>query len=96
MISVYYKGRKTALAGLLSCSGGLISVLLFYLVLALIGEYDEVYGTFIWSFTVAGETFSIWQEYALFFCLPISLLGFFIGNRFGPAYRHPTARTSAA
>jgi SSS family solute:Na+ symporter len=96
MISVYYKGRKTALAGLLSCSGGLISVLLFYLGLALIGEFNEVYGTFIWSFTIAGETFSIWQEYALFFCLPISLLGFLIGNRFGPAYKHPGVRMSAS
>jgi Na+/proline symporter len=74
MVGVFYKGRKTALAGLLSCSTGLISVLAFYVVIAQMGEYDDVYGTYIWSFTFAGDNFSIWQEYSLFFCLPLSAI----------------------
>jgi SSS family solute:Na+ symporter len=86
MVSIFYKGRKTSLGGLLSCSTGLISVLIFYIGIAQVGVYDEVYGTYIWTFTVAGETFSIWQEYSLFFCLPISTLGFLIGNQFGDDY----------
>ena len=95
MISIYYKGRKTALAGLLSCGAGLTSVLLFYIGLAHIGEYNEVYGTYIWSFSIGGQTFSIWQEYSLFFCLPISLLGFLVGNQFGPAYIDPTSKETS-
>ena len=86
MVSIFYKGCKTALAGLLSCGTGLISVLVFYVVIAQMGEYDDVYGTYIWSFTFAGGTFSIWQEYSLFFCLPLSALGFLIGNQFGADY----------
>lgn len=96
MISIFYKGRKTALAGLLSCSGGLISVLIFYIGLAQIGEYNEVYGTYIWSFMIGCESFSVWQEYALFFCLPISFLGFLIGNQFGPAFNGAATRVSAS
>ena len=86
MASIFYKGRKTALAGLLSCGTGLISVIVFYIGLAQVGDFNDVYGTYIWSFTIAGETFSIWQEYSLFFCLPLSALGFLIGNQFGPDY----------
>ncbi len=92
MISMFYKGRKTSMAGLSSCAGGLISVLVFYFGLAQIGVYNEVYGTFIWSFTFASESFSIWREYALFYCLPISLVGFLVGNRFGPTFIDPARK----
>ena len=83
LMALFYQGKKTALAGLLSCSMGLVSVLTFYIGLSRIGDYNEVWGTYIWTFTLADNTYSIWQEYSLFFCLPISLLGFFIGNIFG-------------
>ncbi|MEC9415946.1 MAG: sodium:solute symporter family protein [Pseudomonadota bacterium] len=83
LMALFYQGKKTSLAGLLSCSVGLFSVLTFYIGLAQIGDYNELWGTYIWSFSIGHYTFSIWQEYALFFCLPLSLLGFFVGNLFG-------------
>jgi hypothetical protein len=82
-MALFHRGRKTVLAGLLSCGAGLASVLIFYISMSQIGDYNELWGTYIFSFSVGGYEFSIWQEYALFFCLPISLLGFFIGNIFG-------------
>ncbi len=42
-----------------------------------------MYGTYIWTFTLGGESFELWQEYALYFSLPASLVGFLIGNRIG-------------
>ena len=87
MMGLFYKDRKTALAGILSCSTGLASVVAFYIGLAQIGVYNEVYGTFIWSVSIAGFTFDIWQEYALFYCLPISFIGFLIGNQMGRNYK---------
>jgi Na+(H+)/acetate symporter ActP len=83
LMALFYRGRKTAAAGLISCTAGLISVLTFYIGLAQIGDYNEVWGTYILTFSIGEYSFSIWQEYALFFCLPISLIGFFIGNYFG-------------
>ena len=83
LMALFYRGKKTASAGLFSCTAGLISVLTFYIILAQIGDYNEVWGTYILTFSIGDYSFSIWQEYALFFCLPISLIGFFIGNFFG-------------
>jgi SSS family solute:Na+ symporter len=80
---LYWKGRKAPLAGLLSATAGLLSVIVFYLGLSLLGTENETWGTYIWSFSIGGETFSVWQEYALFFTLPMSLLGFIVGNLFG-------------
>ncbi len=48
-----------------------------------LGVADEAYGTYIWTFTLGGESFELWQEYALYFSLPASLVGFLIGNRIG-------------
>jgi SSS family solute:Na+ symporter len=81
--SLYWKGRKTPLAGVLSCSVGLVSVIAFYLGIQWLGTFDEVYGTYIWTFAFDGTTFSLWQEYALFFSLPMSLIGFILGNLLG-------------
>ncbi len=86
LMALFYRGRKTAAAGLISCTAGLISVLTFYIGLAQIGDYNEVWGTYILTFSIGEYSFSIWQEYALFFCLPISLIGFFIGNYFGESH----------
>ena len=86
MAALFYKGKKSVMAGLLSCSSGLISVLAFYLGLAWIGDYNETFGTYVWTFSLVGQSFSIWREYALFFCVSISLAGFVIGNRYYPSY----------
>jgi SSS family solute:Na+ symporter len=81
---LYWKGKPGPMAGLLSCVFGATAVIVYYFGLALIGEYDATWGTFIWSFDIGGETYSVWQEYALFFTLPISLMGFLIGQVYGP------------
>jgi SSS family solute:Na+ symporter len=96
LVSIYWKGKKTAMAGLLSSGSGLLSVIVFYLLIYYLGDYNELYGTFIWTFSIAGESFSIWQEYSLFFSLPVSVLGFLIGNTFGPDHRESLARELAA
>ena len=81
--ALYWKGRKTPLAGILSCSVGLASVLLYYLGIQWLGVANEVYGTYIWTFRVGDTSFSLWQEYALFFSLPMSLASFVLGNLVG-------------
>ena len=56
---------------------------------------NDIYGTYIWSFSIAGVSFDIWQEYALYFTLPMSFLGFFVGNLLGEDAR-PTPDTEAS
>ena len=88
-VALYWRGRKTAPAGLLSCLVGLASVILYYVGIQQLGAENEVYGTFIWTFSIGGTSFSLWQEYALFFSLPMSFVGFLIGNRFGSPVATP-------
>lgn len=83
MASLFWKGRKTPAAGICSFVFGMVSVALYYFGVAQLGVYDEVWGTYIWTFAWGGEEYSLWQEYSLFFSLPMSFLGFLIGNCFG-------------
>jgi hypothetical protein len=71
----------------LSCLFGLVSVIVYYLAIPMLGEPNNVYGSYIWSFQIGGVSFSLWQEYGLFFSLPISLVGFLVGNRIGEPHR---------
>jgi SSS family solute:Na+ symporter len=79
-MGLYWKGKRTPLAGILSCATGLASVVAYYLVVHRLGVEDSDYGTYIWTFELGGASVSLWQEYALFFTLPMSLLGFALGN----------------
>ena len=83
LISLYWKGRKTPLAGTLSCAVGLLGVFAYYIGIQQLGVENEVYGTYIWTFELFGTSFSLWQEYALFFTLPMSFIGFLVGNWLG-------------
>jgi SSS family solute:Na+ symporter len=89
--AIYWKGTKTAMAGLMSCVFGLASVALYYLGIQILGVENDIYGTYIWTFTLGETTVSLWQEYALFFSLPMSFVGFLIGNLFG----HPVEQANA-
>ena len=80
LMGLYWKGKRTPLAGVLSSAFGLGSVILYYIGVSRLGVEDELWGTYIWTFEVAGTEISLWQEYGLFFSLPLSLLGFVIGN----------------
>ncbi len=62
---------------------GLVSMIVFYLWLARVGTYNEIYTTYIWPVSIGSDTFTIWREYALYFSLPMSLVGFVIGTLFG-------------
>jgi hypothetical protein len=74
----------------------MISAVAYYALLHLAGAYSEEYGTFIWNFTVGGSGVSLWQEYALFFSLPMSLAGFVLGNLIGRSeHRAPGAGAAA-
>ncbi len=88
---LFYKGRKTKLAGLLACAFGFVGSITYYLSLYTLGSFDENYATYIWNFTIGGFEFSIWQEYALFFTLPFALAGFILGNLFGHSVQAPPA-----
>lgn len=86
---LFWKGKRTPAACNLSYVLGLLSVVAFYFGIGYLGDANDVYGTYIWEFSIAGMQFEIWQEYSLFFTLPVSILGFMIGNRFGENYVAP-------
>jgi SSS family solute:Na+ symporter len=79
-MGLYWKGKRTPLAGMMSCVFGLVSVIAYYVGVAWIGAENELWGTYIWTFSILGVPVSLWQEYGLFFSLPMSLLGFAVGN----------------
>jgi SSS family solute:Na+ symporter len=86
-LSLYWKGKKTAMSGVFSCLFGFMSVIAYYLAIPMLGEPNEVFGTHIWTFQIGDASFSLWQEYGLYFSLPISLLGFLIGNLIGEPHQ---------
>jgi len=88
-VCLFWKGKKTPTACLLSYGLGLLGVVVFYTTVKYFGDPNEIYGTYIWSFSVWGSDFEIWQEYSLFFTLPMSAIGFLIGNCFGRNYVPP-------
>ncbi|MFQ5877495.1 MAG: sodium:solute symporter [Acidobacteriota bacterium] len=94
MASLYWRGRKTRLAGLLSCAFGFVGAFIYYVVLYTFGARSEEHATFIWDFAVGGVELSLWREYALFFTLPLSLAGFILGNLLGRDVG-PAARVGA-
>jgi Na+(H+)/acetate symporter ActP len=83
LMSLFWKGRKTRAAGVLSFVFGMLSVILYYFGTSQLGVYDETWGTYIWTVDIGGTPYAFWQEYSLFFSLPMSFLGFLIGNFFG-------------
>jgi SSS family solute:Na+ symporter len=78
--ALFWPGRKAPAAGLLSSAAGLGSSIAYYAVVYAAGEYDETYATHIWKLDLAGLQLSLWREYAMLVALPLSLLGFAIGN----------------
>jgi SSS family solute:Na+ symporter len=94
-MGLFWKGRRTPLAGLMSCAFGFGSVIVYYVGISYLGVENELWGTYIWTFSVGGASISIWQEYALFFTLPTSLLGFAIGNALSSGDTIPPAETAS-
>jgi SSS family solute:Na+ symporter len=88
-VCLFWRGKKTPAACLLSYASGLLGVIAFYFTIKYLGVRNEIYGTYIWSFSLWGSDYEIWREYSLFFTLPVSALGFLIGNCFGNNYVPP-------
>jgi SSS family solute:Na+ symporter len=91
MAGLFWKRRKTKLAGLLGCASGFVGVVAYYLLIVFLGEPNEDYETYIWNFTLGDRPVSLWQEYALFFSLPLSFAGFLAGNLLGRKVQPPPA-----
>ncbi len=83
LMALFWEGKKVPLAGVLSSLFGLVSMIVYYVVVGLLGVENEIYGTYIWTVSLGGTTFDLWQEYALFFTLPASILGFVMGSVLG-------------
>jgi SSS family solute:Na+ symporter len=71
--------RPQPAAGYWSALGGLAGVIAFYGLLFSFGSYDPNEETYIWRIGTA----EIWQDYAALVALPISFVGYTLGNRFG-------------
>jgi SSS family solute:Na+ symporter len=93
MMSLFWKGRKTRAAGVMSFVFGMVSVALYYFGISQMGIYDETWGTYIWTVEIGEVSYEFWQEYSLFFSLPISFLGFLLGNLIGSPHT-PLAETA--
>jgi len=83
LLALFTKSPKKPLAGLLSASFGFAGVVIFYPVVQYYGVHNAQFGTYIWDFEISGNPVSIWQEYCIFFTMPLSLIGYFLGNAVG-------------
>jgi len=79
LAALFLPGRRAPLAGTLSTLGGLTAIAVFYVAFAVWGTpYAELETL---RLHVAG--FDVLREYALFFSLPVSALGYLLGARLG-------------
>jgi SSS family solute:Na+ symporter len=79
LAALFLPGPRTPLAGTLSSAGGLLAVTAFYVAFQLWGRPQAELETL--SLMVAGV--DVLREYALFFALPVSALGFLAGALLG-------------
>jgi Na+/proline symporter len=88
VVALFATRRFKPAAGVASSLAGLASVSAVYLLVNVLGVEDPRWGTMIWTVSVGGRTFAIWQEYAMLFALPLSAAGFLMGQWLG---RSPAA-----
>lgn len=81
MAGLFWRGRKTPLAGLLSSLTGLASSLIYYFAIFAFGELDEDFATYIWT----SGSIELWQEYAMLISVPLSLMAFVVGSALSKA-----------
>jgi SSS family solute:Na+ symporter len=72
-------GRPRPAAGLAGAVAGFVGLVGFYVLLFTQGRLDPHAETFIWR--LGG--FELWQDYAVLCALPVSLVGFLLGNLMG-------------
>jgi SSS family solute:Na+ symporter len=79
LLGLFVSAWRRPLAGLLATGLGLASTLILNAFIMLKGVYVEEEETFVWTLSALGGSWEILQEYAMFFTVPVSLLGFVAG-----------------
>jgi SSS family solute:Na+ symporter len=72
-------GRPRPAAGLWAAVAGMLGLILFYGLLFSLGEYSEANETHVWRI----GAIEVWQDYAVLCALPVSIVGYLLGNRLG-------------
>jgi solute:Na+ symporter, SSS family len=84
MVALFAARPPKPIAGMASSLSGLLTAVGFYLIVTLVGSYDEEWQTIIWEVSYGDQVVQIWQEYALLLALPVSITAFLVAQRFGP------------
>lgn len=71
--------RPRPAAGLWGAIAGAIGLIAFYFLVFTLGTKDVVHENYVWTI----GSMEIWQDYAALCSIPISLVGFLLGQRFG-------------
>lgn len=80
---LYFPHRATPAAGLASGAVGLIVSVLYYVLVHALGRFDAELATQVWEVKLGGGTVRLWQEYALLFALPASVVAYLVGAAVG-------------
>jgi SSS family solute:Na+ symporter len=71
--------RPRRAAGLFGAVAGLLGIIAFYALLVMNGSYSAEDEAYVWRLGAA----EIWQDYAVLFTIPVSFLGYHLGNAMG-------------
>jgi SSS family solute:Na+ symporter len=86
LLGLYVKKWRRPLAGLASALTGLVSAILFYVIMGLFGVVED--GTRVLYLDWGGTTYQVLEEYAMFITLPLSGAAFAIGLAFSRKEGH--------
>lgn len=96
LAALYLPRRPTPAAGLASSIAGVASAFGYYAMVNVFGSFDDGWETMIWTVDVGGKSIQLWQEYAVLLALPVSVVAFLLGQRFGaPAPGAPTTASTS-
>jgi SSS family solute:Na+ symporter len=83
LAALYLPKTATPAAGLASSAAGLVVSILYYVAVHAFGAFDQELATQVWTVTIGGNTVPLWQEYALLFALPASVVAYCLGSLLG-------------
>lgn len=93
LFALYAPWPARPAAGLAASLTGLAVAVGYFALVQAFGAEDPEWGTRIWTASIGGRTFPLWQEYALLFALPASAAGYAAGHLLG---RAPAAAAAPA
>jgi SSS family solute:Na+ symporter len=79
LLGLFVPAVRRPLAGLFGSVAGLASTAIVNALIVGLGAYVEEEETFVWTLQAFGRSWDVLQEYAMFFTVPMSLLGFLLG-----------------